>query len=255
MKIEKLALIGSGNIASWLAYQLGLKGYQWVQVYSRNLDHARNIASSWGAEAITDLSQLDPTCDLYLFALKDDCYPTILAQVPFQMPLAIHTAGAISQNIFQPYAQHYGVIYPYQSINKNQLNNLEVPICIEGDTTQTTNILQEIAYKLSSNVTIVNEHQRLIMHVAAVFANNFSNALFHIGYQLLTENGLNEKLLLPIIENSCTKLKEQPPYKCQTGPAKRHDQQTIQQHLNLIKNPELLEIYQSLTQYIIKNLS
>lgn len=254
--IKNVTLIGTGNVAFWLAYQLKRANITISQVYSRNAAHAEELALKTHAQAITQLQDLSPNCDLYIFALSDDCYPNIFQQIPFQMKLAVHTGGAVSRDVFNGFAQNYGVLYPYQSISKHvDFSTFQVPLCIDGNNEETTEKLLQFAKKLSPIADKINESQRNTLHIAAVFANNFSNALFDISYRLLKEKGIDWKLITPLIVNTAQKVISLSPKSVQTGPAKRRDNNTINHHLKHLNNCEQKEIYQLLTQYIIQNLS
>lgn len=254
--IKSVALIGTGNVAFWLAYQLKRANITISQVYSRNPLHANELAYQANAQTITQLQDLSPNCDLYIFALCDNCYPEIFQQIPFQMKLAVHTGGAVSRDVFNGFAQNYGVLYPYQSISKNvDFSTFQVPLCIDGNKEETIERLLHFAKKLSPIADKIDESQRNTLHIAAVFANNFSNALFDISYRLLKEKGIDWKFITPLIENTAQKVISLSPKSAQTGPAKRRDSNTINHHLKHLNNWEQKEIYQLLTQYIIQNLS
>lgn len=130
-----IAIIGTGNVAHWVASRLkDSQEFPVAQVYGRRMDQARALAGKVGAQAIDDLSELRRDCDLYLFTVKDDAYREVLEKVPFTMPLALHTAGSVSQRVFEGHAREYGVLYPLQTISKNaDLEGLEVPLCVEDD--------------------------------------------------------------------------------------------------------------------------
>lgn len=254
--IKKVALIGTGNVASWLAYRLQQTDISLVQVYSRTPAHAADFAERFHTQAISNLQELTRDCDLYLFAVSDNIYPELLKQVPFRMRLAAHTGGAVSQHIFKDYAENYGTLYPYQSISSHlDFQNLKVPLCVEGNNERSTETLLRFAAKVSPITERIDEKQRMILHIAAVFANNFSNALFDISHKILYKNNIDWKIILPIIENTAQKVTTSTPEEAQTGPAKRQDSQTINRHLQLLEDAEQKEIYQILTQYIIKNIS
>ena len=172
------------------------------------------------------------------------------------MKLAVHTGGAVSQSVFCGFAQNYGVLYPYQSISKNvDFSKILVPLCIDGNKEETIERVLHFAKKISPIADKIDESQRNTLHIAAVFANNFSNALFDISYRLLKEKGIDWKFITPLIENTAQKVISLSPKSAQTGPAKRRDSNTINHHLKHLNNWEQKEIYQLLTQYIIQNLS
>jgi predicted short-subunit dehydrogenase-like oxidoreductase (DUF2520 family) len=90
------------------------------------------------------------------------------------------------------------------------------------------------------------------LHIAAVFACNFSNHLYALSQELLKEQDLDFDLLRPLIAETAAKVQSNEPIKMQTGPASRGDQETVDAHIELLKkNPEMQELYQKLSQSIV----
>lgn len=254
MKIETVSLVGSGNIAHWLVYALKKADVDIRQIYSRQLDHAKELAAKAGADAIDNLRDLSPNSDLYIFSVKDDSYETLLSQLPFRLPLAVHTAGSLSIRIFEPYADSYGILYPYQSLNKNMdFANVEVPLSVESNDKMVENELFAFAGRLSSTVQLMGEAQRLVLHRAAIFGCNFTNAMYAIAYDILRENNIDWRMILPLLENTLDKVKTMNPHDAQTGPAKRGDQNIIRMHQEALQDERLREIYRLISDYIMRN--
>lgn len=254
MKIETVSLVGSGNIAHWLVYALKKADVDIRQIYSRQLDHAKELAAKAVADAIDSLRDLSPDSDLYIFSIKDDSYETLLSQLPFRLPLAVHTAGSLSIRIFEPYADSYGILYPYQSLNKNMdFANVEVPLSVESNDKMVENELFAFAGRLSSTVQLMGEAQRLVLHRAAIFGCNFTNAMYAIAYDILRENNIDWRMILPLLENTLDKVKTMNPHDAQTGPAKRGDQNIILMHQEALQDERLREIYRLMSDYIMGN--
>ncbi len=250
-----IALIGSGNVATWIATRLAdSKEFAIGQVYSRNLDHARALADRVGAEAIDDLRKLRPACEIFLFALRDDAYPDILKEIPFKMPLALHTAGSVSQQMFEPYADSYGVVYPLQTFSKTMdLSAVKVPLCVESDHLgDNLDKVTRLVAELSDTHCEMSERQRAVAHLAAVFACNFSNALCGIADELLQKEGFSLELLMPLMEQTLKKLKNMSPAEAQTGPAARRDTVVMGRQMMALSDPRMREVYEALSSYIME---
>ena len=252
--IQSVTILGSGNVASWFAYALHQKGIEIQQIYSPNLEHAQHLAHPYQAEAICNLKQLYTKSDLYIFSVKDSAYPTLMAQLPTQIPLGVITAGTLSQQILASSCQNYGVLYPYQTISqKSDFKNLIVPLCVEGNNESTTKKLKEFADIISYKSFIISEVKRKKLHLAAVFGSNFTNAMYGISYDLMKQSDLPPTLLLPILECTLQKIQHLSPWESQTGPAKRRDTNVMQEQLQALSaNPTLQEIYKLISQYIIE---
>ena len=74
--------------------------------------------------------------------------------------------------------------------------------------------------------------------------------MYTIGAEICKENNLDFKLLQPLIKETAAKLDNLNPYESQTGPAKRGDQKTLHNHLQLLKNTHQRELYTLLSNAI-----
>ena len=249
--IQTVTLIGSGNIAHWMAYAMHKAGIAVKQVYSRQKIHAEALACKYGAEAIDSVSQLKPGSDFYLFVIKDDAFGSLLPQLPFRLPFAAHTGGSLSIHILKEYAEKYGILYPYQSLSKNMcLDGITVPLSVEGNVPEAEQALLALAQRLSAQTAVIPEAQRQVLHRAAVFGCNFTNAMYNIAYDILTENGIDWQMIMPLLQNTLDKVKTMNPREAQTGPAKRGDSNVIRMHENALTDPRLKEMYRMITDYI-----
>ena len=250
-----IALIGSGNVATWVASKLaGSKEFAIGQVYSRNLDHARALADRVGAEPIDDLRKLNPACAIFLFALRDDAFPDVLREIPFRMPIALHTAGSVSQQMFEHHADTYGVVYPLQTFSKTMdLSTMKVPLCVESDHLgDNLDKVMRLVAELSDMHCEMSEKQREVAHLAAVFACNFSNALCGIAAELLQKEGFTLELLMPLMEQTSAKLKTMSPAEAQTGPAARRDTVVMGRQMMSLSDPRVRDIYEAISAYIME---
>ena len=165
----------------------------------------------------------------------------------------VHTSGSVGIDVFEPNFSDFGVFYPLQTFNKDiELTISEIPFCIEGNSKAFEKELIEIAKNLSNNVITMNFEQRKQLHIAAVFACNFSNHMYSIADDLLAEKDIDFKILLPLINQTIVKLNTNKPKAVQTGPAKRKDIKIIQEHINLIQQEAIKELYQKISSNIIK---
>jgi len=115
--------------------------------------------------------------------------------------------------------------------------------------------LKRIAKTIGNLVYRVNDEQRALLHVAAVFANNFANRCFAIAEKILDEKDLPFELLHPLMEETLAKALQDSPVRMQTGPAIRGDVDTVRRHMNLLsENIEWREIYREMSENINPNL-
>lgn len=250
-----ITLIGSGNVATWIAQRLqGNPRFPITQVFSRHLEHAQTLADLLNAEAIEDIRKLNPDNQIFIFALADKAYEEILPKLPFRLPAAFLTSGTVSCQCLKDYADHYGVIYPLQTFTKTQdMRALEVPLCLESDFAgEHKTLMWELARELSPTCYEVSEAQRAKMHVAAVFACNFSNAMYQIAYKLLKENGLPFEILLPVLHQTVEKVSQMTPAEAQTGPAVRGDVNVMRAQISTLSDDRLKELYRLVSELIMK---
>lgn len=238
-------LIGAGNVAAHLAPALQEAGFTISQVFSAQGKSAAALAKKTGAKAVRQLSALQPEATLYLIAVKDDAIGSLAKKLKIKKGLVVHTSGSVALDVLKPAGQPHGVLYPLQSLSKKRaLDMQQVPLCIEASDKKTLKALKEIAQQLSQHVYPLDSKQRRAAHLAAIFANNFTNHFYAIAAELLSENKLPFDLLRPLILETAMKALDMPPAEAQTGPALRHDKQVMKRHLELLKkHPRWAELY------------
>ena len=254
IKEISITFIGAGNLATNLAKALFKQGFHIAQVYSRTENAASTLAQQINAEWTVDLHLLTNDSQLYIVALKDDALMSLLPQIikEKQKALFVHTAGSIPMDIWKGKTLNYGVFYPMQTFSKqHEVDFKEVSFFIEANTLENTQTLKSIAYSLSPKVYEADSKQRKLLHLAAVFACNFTNHMYTLADELLKKEGLPFDVLLPLIDETARKVRELSPKDAQTGPAVRYDEYVINNHINMLKGiPNLQRIYKLLTQDI-----
>ncbi|MES2428535.1 MAG: Rossmann-like and DUF2520 domain-containing protein [Bacteroidota bacterium] len=250
----RITIIGSGNVATHLAAAFKNAGHRIVQVYSRAMQHAALLAYHVKAEPIDDFIQIDPETDLFVIAIKDDAIGIIAEQLASYQKLMVHTSGATDLYALLAFSDNVGVFYPLQTFSKTrEVNFRTVPVCIEAANEHIAKELQQLAQTISNSVYRIDSAQRKILHLAAVFANNFPNYLYTIAQQILAQHQLDFDLIRPLILETAEKVQAGLPSVMQTGPAMRNDEITMQNHLQLLNgDPALQQLYTLLSQGIIK---
>lgn len=249
----KIVFIGSGNVATHLAMAAKKAGHHILQIYSHSAENARCLAKKVDAPYSDNISQVNPSADIYIFSVKDDALGQVLAEMPETEGIWIHTAGSIPMNIFRHYHDRYGVLYPLQTFSKKREIDFEkIPLFIEANDSKVCEQLQEFAYGLSPIVRYIESEKRRYLHLAAVFACNFVNHMYAIAAQLLEKNQIPFDMLLPLIDETAAKIHQMHPREAQTGPAIRFDEQVMNRHIDLIDDPCIKELYLLISQSIYK---
>jgi hypothetical protein len=86
----------------------------------------------------------------------------------------------------------------------------------------------------------------------AVWVNNFSNHMLHLGSDLSKKYQIPFQIFHPIIEETFQKALSMEPQNAQTGPAVRQDHKTIKKHLDLISGQDIKKLYLNLSTSIQK---
>lgn len=250
----KAVIIGAGNVATHFAKALQIAGVQVAQVWSNHYANAQVLAGEVGATAVQSLNAINNDTQLCIIAIKDDAISTIIPQLKGFNGIVVHTSGAVAINIFENQFANYGVFYPLQTFSKEkQVDFSTIPLCLEANNEATLKVLTDLATKLSGQVEVVNSEKRKILHLAAVFACNFTNHLYTLANELLTANDLDFQIIRPLINETASKVQHALPAAVQTGPAIRHDEETMKKHIALLQGqPELIEIYRTLSNSIKK---
>lgn len=252
-RIENVTMIGAGNVATHLGMAFAGAGIRVRQVFSRSLGKAETLAQKLSCDAINDLAGLTDDAELYVIAISDDAIPEAVAAFPHRSKLLVHTSGSTEMHVFQGKTDYFGVFYPLQTFSREvPLDFMRVPLCLEASDADTLELLEDLARKLSENVSRVSSEQRRKLHLAAVFACNFVNHMYAQAAEILDDNDLPFELLRPLIYETARKVMMAYPKNVQTGPARRHNKGIIEKHLQMLeKNPGLQEMYQFVSESIM----
>lgn len=242
-------IIGAGN----MAYQLTQAFHNHPEVQLQQLYNRSELSPEFDAfeiEKTHHLSTLRPA-DVCIIAVKDEAIAGISKKLPFENQLVVHTSGNTSIEAIDS-KNRRGVFYPLQTMNKQTIVDFtKVPFCLEAENTNDFCLLQRLASLLSTKIYTLNSYQRRVLHLAAVFMNNFSNHLVYISQQICKENEVPFEILQPLLAETFVKLQNTSAYDAQTGPARRNDFLTITNHLAMLDNNNYKEIYDIITKSII----
>jgi len=251
--IENIVIIGAGNVGSRLGIALHSQGFTISQVAGRREASVIALAEKVKAPFTLSFEEVIKGQDLYIVALPDQVMGMILPELPLSDELLVHTSGSAPMSLLSPYSDNVGVFYPLQTFTAQREMELnDVPFLIEANRIDNENRLLDLSRKLSGKVLVANSTQRQSLHIAAVFACNFSNHMYDIARQILEECQLDFDLLSPLITETAAKAVALGPDKSQTGPARRNDMKIIEEHLELLKdNNTARELYKKITESII----
>lgn len=238
----KIAIIGNGNAGTFFKKALDIHQIK-VSAYARKPAKDENSIESL-VENINDY-------DMIILAVNDSAISAVSSILPGSDALIVHCSGALGISQIDGKHKRRGVFYPLMSLKgKLRIDPRTIPFCLEAENDEDMDFMADMVYRLGATYYAVDSDKRAYLHLAAVFAQNFTNHLYHLAKTTLQEVELDFKILTPLIENSVKKLASKDPENLQTGPAIRRDEVTIEKHLGLINDPLIADIYKLLTQSI-----
>ncbi|MDR0506419.1 MAG: DUF2520 domain-containing protein [Dysgonamonadaceae bacterium] len=253
---NKIVILGAGNVATQLGLALYENEFPIIQVYSRTLASAEILGKQLKTAYTANIQDINTEADMYIFAIKDSALPSVLKNMPpANKSLWVHVAGSVPLDVFAGYTERYGVLYPLQTFSKSRkISFSNIPFFIEANNSADELLLENVAFSLSDKVMRFSSEKRKLLHLAAVFACNFTNHLYTLSTQILEKHGIDRNILLPLIQETAFKINDLHPRDAQTGPAVRNDDEMIGQHLEILDNQPLMkEIYRLLSESISRD--
>ncbi len=256
-RANKIVIIGCGNVAWHIAKRFhALKGYS-LSVYNHHPNPLLNaFRSQLKCKTAAGLQDIEQDADVYLICVSDKAIAEVSEKIHCRKPgaLVAHTSGSMPLSALACIHPHKGVFYPLQTFSRGDaVVWSEIPLVLEAATATAKSKVTAMAKEFSSHLSFLGYKQRLNLHLAAVFVNNFSNALYAAALDLTPEKEKGMPLLLPLIRRTTAKLEHLTPLKAQTGPAKRGDKKVLKKHAELLaERPELKKIYKLMSQLIVK---
>lgn len=256
MKSTFVAFIGSGNLAWHLAAALDNTDFAVREVYSRNPTHAEQLVERlYEAEVKATLDFSTSSCGIFILAVSDDALQDVAKEIVLpEGAVLLHTSGSQPLEVLRFAATpHIGVLYPLQTFTRHVPVDIgEVPFFVETANPATAEIVIAMGRALSDNVVKITTPERQALHVAAVFASNFTNHMLFIAQEIMKENSLSYDWLKPLIATMISKSLQIGPENAQTGPARRGDFETLDKHMQLLQDDEATaELYRVVSQDIV----
>lgn len=246
-----ITIIGAGNVGTNLRHAFALKGIR------AELIHARDLLSS----SIIHRTAVHRT-SVFIYTVTDTALPSVISAVQAPEALHLHTSGTVPINVFGKDKPHAGVLYFFQSFSKTSLIDdwTDIPCFIEGRNADDLTAVRSIAKTLTERIYEAGSHDRNLLHIAGVFANNYTNLMYRLAGQVLQNTQIPFEALLPLIDRTAQKIHTISPAQAQTGPAQRNDLDIISSHLELLgalpdgnfTAQELQNTYRSLAELILR---
>ena len=248
-----MVIIGFGNVGQQLFHTFTKINYSPIQVFWRQDPlHLPSMDIHMSPnQFVSSLEEIKLNARFYFICVPDTRITSVLEQLNgiklSKHAIIVHTSGTISIKIFNTFRfKNAAVFYPLQTLSKHYIIDMnQVPILITASDNSVQQSLEELGRMISSNVLLCKDELRKKLPVPAVLVNNFVNFLYHLTHKYCEENQIPFDLLFPLMKETLHRvIQGADPKYIQTGPAIRHDESTIDRHIEELKNyPELRSIY------------
>lgn len=244
----KISIVGSGNIAHFFAKALYKAHFPLCEIIARNEKEGKKLACEMELNYLNDFHQSN--ADIFILALPDNILLEYSAAPFFQHKKIIYCSGALETSVFSNTS--VACLWPIYSINKESLpKEKNIPFMLVTEDDGLKKVCIKLAQCMTNHIEEISNKQKSYLHLCAVLVNNFPTHLFAQAEKILNQQNLNRTLLLPIMEETFTQIKDNNAADLQTGPAKRKDSKTMQKHLELLqKNKDLIQLYKNLSESI-----
>ncbi|WP_420316839.1 Rossmann-like and DUF2520 domain-containing protein [Ekhidna sp.] len=240
--MSKVAIIGYGNVGYHLANRIASKRHE-ATIFSRIPQE----------DFILSMDEFESdSFDFIILAVPDDKIKEVSDSLETSDAIILHTSGANAISDLNKHSKH-GVVYPLQTFSKTkEVDFNSIPVFVEGSDEGEKDIFTFVR-SFSNDVRLLTSTNRSKLHLAAVFACNFSNHMFHLSEKLLADLDMSFQDIQPLVEETFRKAIELNPSKSQTGPAARDDEETINRHLEMLRDEQMKSLYRMITDSIRQN--
>ncbi len=250
----RIVLIGAGRLATNLGLTLLGAGHEIICVNSRTMMSAKALSDKIGGRPVDRAEDLPMEADAYIISVKDSVLADVIPAVTKgrETQVFMHTAGSMPMEMFKGMAHHYGVFYPMQSFSKERpVDFAEIPTFVEANDERAMEVIKHLAESVTERVYELSSDDRQYLHLAAVFACNFTNHCYAMAAEILEERGMSFDVMLPLIDETARKVHQLRPQEAQTGPAVRYDENVIRHQAQLLKShPFMKDLYERMSLHI-----
>ena len=257
-----IGFIGAGRTGCTLGKYL--EGYVTVAgYYSRTWQSADDAATFTQSRAFCDLETLVNSCDTIFITTPDGVISEVwecIRHYNLKDKIVCHFSGSLSSGIFSNSGStgasccSVHPMYAFSSKYKSYLQFNTACLSVEGQE-KAVQEMKKLFEVLHHKVFIINPCDKAKYHAAAVFASNYVTGVMHIALKLLKECGFSEgdamELLAPVTLNNINSVLENGTAHALTGPVERGDISTVERHIGILNDEDILKIYKNLGKVLV----
>ncbi|MGB4703491.1 MAG: Rossmann-like and DUF2520 domain-containing protein [Candidatus Saccharicenans sp.] len=264
--MRNFSILGAGRLGTTLARALCHAGYHLKYISDVIPERARNTRRITGQGRVTDDNcRAAAPAEIIFICVPDDRIPSVVQEIStlnFEGKYVFHTSGTLSSEILKPLARkgaRVASFHPAQTFSE-PLADPGIFECIyiglEGEA-EAVELGQELAEKLGAQVLFISPAEKPLYHLSLSIASNFLVVLLYEVAELLKTTGLEEKVILeildPLLERTLLNIKNKGPVSSLTGPLVRGDLETVKKHLSITRlHPGVDRIYRAMAAEALK---
>jgi predicted short-subunit dehydrogenase-like oxidoreductase (DUF2520 family) len=253
MSHYNISFVGAGKVTEALCQEFHQIGHVIRTIVSTGRQNGERLAELSGAKWSSS-PVFGNGNDIIIAAVPDNKLVQVLEAIKCSGDTIVaHTAASFGLEVFPDTIIKRGLFYPLQTFSTGRKANLnEIPVFIEASDEETDSVLKDIASSVGCKIYETDAERRRMLHVAAVFVSNFTNHMLTSGKEISSVAGFSFDILIPLIRETVSKAIENGPEKSQTGPAIRHDLNTLEKHKELLSfSPEMRRMYEEVSKSIM----
>ena len=265
-----VSLVGAGKVGTTLAVLLHRRGHKISSIISRSLPDARRCAARVRCTTFSTLiSDLAPATELLMIATPDEAIRDLSelicrsASLQFRRLRVFHTSGALTSDELQAFAgmgARTFSLHPVQTFPRGisieqQLAAMKgISYGFEGSR-EMKPFGSKLARELGGKIFPVPKEEKVLYHLACVFASNYSVALLGAVDDLAAEFIAGPRLqhFRKLIEMSVRSAVRSSPGEALTGPIARGSSKIVALHLEQVRRRKDLDLlYRAIGLYALK---
>ena len=265
----RVAIVGAGSLATFLALALRESGYPVVEIIARNsprsLRHARALASKVGARAATEETAV-MDAELLWFCAPDrairEAASSLAARAKGKVRFAFHSSGALLGRELASLRNGGAAVasvHPLMTFVPGSHPALAgVPFALEGDAAA-MRVARRIVRDLGGESYTLMGARKAAYHAWATLASPLWLAFLVTLEEAAGTAGLTRaqarRMSLPIIRQTLNNYSRLGPEHSFSGPIIRGDVATVAKHLAVLqKHPRAREVYVALGRAALDRL-